>query len=227
MKLIFCPKVGGSLAGLMHGIMVKRLGHNVRILEQNTSSIRTDQAAGMGTGPEGREFFEKHDVCRSPYSFACPGFQILDKQANVKRTINLPLNLTSWNVLYYRLRANFDGLQSDFCPNPPPASEFEGSAVYDLGKKATNVVYVDGLVTVEFEDLIRGGSGSTHGDMVIVADGSNSSVRRSLVTKPERAYSGYVAWRGTVAEREVSEETRKLFDKRFNGFTMQQGYIVG
>ena len=30
-----------------------------------------------------------------------------------------------------------------------------------------------------------------------------------------------------MPEVEVSEETRKLFDTRFNGFTMSQGYIVG
>lgn len=111
-------QIGGSLAGLMHGIMIKQLGHNVRILEQTTSSVRTDQAAGMGTGPQGREFFEQHDVYAKPYSFACPGFQFLDKEANIKRTLNLPLNLTSWNVLYYRLRANFDAFESTFCPNP-------------------------------------------------------------------------------------------------------------
>ncbi|KAL8895743.1 MAG: hypothetical protein Q9207_008037 [Kuettlingeria erythrocarpa] len=219
--------IGGSLAGLMHGVMLKRHGHNVRILDRSLTSARTDQAAGMGTGPQGREFFEQHDLFGEPYSFACPGFQFLDKDANIKRTLNLPLNLTSWNVLYYRLRANFDAYESEFCPNPPSASETDGSTVYDLGKRATNVVYADNLVTVEFEDLIGGGEGSVHADLVIAADGSNSSVRNCLLPSTQRTYSGYVAWRGTVPESEASQETRQFFDKRFNAFTMKRGYIVG
>ena len=211
----------------MHGIMIKRLGHNVRILDQGRSSSPTDQAAGIGTGPQGREFFEQQDVYSKPYSFACPGFQFLDKEANIKRTLNMPINLTSWNVLYYRLRANFDGLDSVFCPNPPGPKAIEGHTVYDLGKKCTNVTYVDHLVTVEYDDLIRGGGGSVQADLVIAADGSKSSVRQCLLPKSPYAYSGYVAWRGTVAEEDVSEETRKLFDKRFNAFVMERGYIVG
>ena len=211
----------------MHGIMIKQLGHNVRILEQTTSSVRTDQAAGMGTGPQGREFFEQHDVYAKPYSLACPGFQFLDKEASIKRTLNLPLNLTSWNVLYYRLRANFDAFESTFCPTPPKASETDGITVYDLGKKSTNVTYVDELVTVEYDDLIRGGSGTVHADLVVAADGANSSTRQCLLTTVQYSYSGYVAWRGTVPESKVSAETRKLFDQRFNAFPMKRGYIVG
>lgn len=66
-------QISGSLAGLMHGIMIKRLGHNVRILDQSRSSTRNDQAAGMGTGPQGLEFLKQHDLDARPYAFACPG----------------------------------------------------------------------------------------------------------------------------------------------------------
>lgn len=207
--------------------MIKRLGHHVRILEQGTSSRPMDQGAGMGTGPEGRKFLKKQDVYPKAYSFACPGFQFLDKAANITRTLNMPINLTSWNVLYYRLRANFDGLESEFCPNPPGPKANEGRAVFDLGKKCTNVIYADQLITLEYDDLIRGGGGSVQADLVIAADGSNSSVRGCLVPKPPYVYSSYVAWRGTVAEQDVSEETRRVFDKRFNAFVMKRGHIVG
>lgn len=181
----------------------------------------------MGTGPEGRKCFEQQDVYPKAYSFACPGIQSLDKAANVKRTLTMPFNLTSWIVLYYRLRANFDGLKSDFCPNPPEPKANEGRTVYDLGKKCTNVIYDDQLVTLEYEDLIRGGGGSVQADLVIAADGSNSSVRRCLIPESPYVYSGYVAWRGTVPEQDVSEETRRIFDKRFTAFVMGRGYIVG
>lgn len=207
--------------------MIKRLGHNVRILDQGTSSSPMDQAAGMGTGPDGCKFLEEQDVYPKPYSFACPGFQFLDKAANIKRTLNFPINLTSWNVFYYRSRANFDGLVSDFCPTPPEPKANEGRAVYDLGKKCTNVTYNEQLVTLEYDDSIHGGGGSVQADLVIAADGSKSSVRQCLVPKSPYVYSGYMAWRGTVAEQDVSEETRRIFDKRFIAFVMERGYIVG
>ena len=211
----------------MHGVMIKRLGHNVRILDQNISSIRTDHAAGMGTGPQGLEYFNQHELYPHQYCFDCPGMQFLDKDANLKRRLNIPLNLTSWSVLYYRLRANFDSFKRAFCPDPLTCSENEGTAKYDVGKKAINVFYKDSLVEVEFADISTGGRGFVEADLVIVAEGANSTIRQRLLPNVRHQYSGYVAWRGTVPEEEVSEETRKLFDTRFNGFTMSQGYLVG
>ena len=221
-------QIGGSLAGLMHGIMIKRLGHHVHLIEQNLTSTRTDQAAGIGTGPQGLQFFKEHDLYPALYSFSCPGFSFLDKNSNVKRFFNLPLNVSSWNVLYYRLRANFDGLPSQYCPKLIDFPESDGKAVYDLGKRATNVAVTDNLATVEFDDLQAGGSGTVHADLVIVADGQNSIIRRKFMPdRTEQPYSGYIVWRGTVPEKDVSDRTRKLFDTRFNIFAMSRGYIGG
>lgn len=56
----------------MHGIMLKRLGHHVHLIEQSLSSARTDHAAGMGTGPQGTEFMKEHDLYPTQYSFPLP-----------------------------------------------------------------------------------------------------------------------------------------------------------
>lgn len=47
-----------------------------------------------------------------------------------------------------------------------------------------------------------------------MAAGSNAAVGRTLLPDLRHSYSGYVAWRGTVPECEVSDTTRKLLDKR-------------
>ena len=212
----------------MHGIMLKRLGHNVHLVEQTLASTRADHAAGIGTGPQGSQFFKEHDLYSTQYSFSCPGFSFLDKNSNVKRVFNLPLNVTSWNVLYHRLRANFDGLRSEYCPTTIGAPESDGKAIYDSGKRATNVVSSDQLATVEIDDLQAGGSRTVHADLVIVADGQNSVIRDKFMPgQKAQPYSGYVVWRGTVPEKDVSEATRTLFDKRFNVFAMSRGYIGG
>ena len=220
-------KVGGSLTGLMHGIMVKRLGHKVRILERSVSSDRSGLAAGMSMGPKGREFLETYDSVKQPYSIPCPGPVILDGKMNVKRRVNNPFGLTSWDTLYYRLRANFDGLRSEYCPNPPLLPETEGEATFEQGKQVTDVTLSGQQVTLGFDNLLDGSSGTCQADLVIAADGSFSSVRQRFAPVVNRRYAGYVAWRGTVPEEVVSQETREAMDQGFIAYEMPAGYIVG
>ena len=54
------------------------------------------------------------------------------------------------------------------------------------------------------------------GDLVIAANGPSSAVRRILSSEGERAYAGYVAWRGTVSEREASDSMKKTFVGKFS-----------
>lgn len=209
--------------------MLKRLGNNVRILEQSTSSSRNNTAAGMSTGPNGKAFLDSHDLDERPLSFACVGPQFVDKHGNMTRNMNTSLNLTSWDVLYHRLRANFDGFASDYCPTPPSSLDSDGEAVYNIGKRAVAIVFNDGLITVAFDDLINGGRSSCVADLVIVADGANSTIRKQLAPQSRLKYAGYVGWRGTVPEEEVSKETRAFFDKGLFTSVLpgDHGYMVG
>ncbi|PQE04665.1 Monooxygenase FAD-binding protein [Rutstroemia sp. NJR-2017a BBW] len=224
--------IGGSNTGLMHGVVLKNLGHNVHILEQNTQSVRADLAAGITTHPEFDEFVARHDKIPTPWSIHSPGIQFLDKNAAVKRRLNKPLQMTSWAVIYHRLRANFDGFASEFCPEPPVSSEKStgGSALFDTGKQVTSVARVhddDEAVEVTYRDLQNGDQeGTLRADLVILADGANSSVRTKLFPEVERKYVGYVAFRGTVPEAEVSEEAKKIFDPNLTYFAWDGGYII-
>ncbi|KAL2048348.1 hypothetical protein N7G274_000259 [Stereocaulon virgatum] len=178
----------GQSAGVMHGIMIKRLAHNVRILDRPHSSPRIEQAAGMCTGLQGLRFLKEHDLDARPYASACPGFQMLDKQAKIE--------------------PNFDSFESNFCPEPPTRSKEEGKAVYDLGKRGNNVIYKNHLVTVELDNLVSDGGAVVHADIVVVADGAFSTIRHRLLPSLQRQYSGYVAWRSTIAGQDFSQATR-------------------
>lgn len=210
----------------MHGIMIKRLGHNVDVLEQNTSSLRAGHAAGITAGPQVEAFFRAHDLSQQPYSLDCPGIQFIDERSRVKRFLKRPYQLTSWTALYYRLRANFDGFASEYCPKPPTPAEKEGKAVYHTQKRVTDISYTDGSVTLKFNDLLSGNDGSLCADLAIAADGSNSAIRRKLLPEVQSPYAGYLAWRGTVSEGDVSEETRKVFDGKVTVQTMPGNYIL-
>ncbi|KAK0111215.1 hypothetical protein ONS95_001589 [Cadophora gregata] len=219
--------IGGSNTGLMNGIVLKRLGHNVHILEQNTKSERSDLAAGITTHPEFDEFMDIHDLVKEPWSILSPGIQWLNKDAAVTREAKRPLKMTSWGVIYHRLRANFDGFTSSFCANPPAAGEKDGTATFDLGKRVTGISDLEHGVQVTFEDILdRNKQGSLTIDLVILADGANSGLRSTFFPELERAYAGYVALRGTVPESEVSEEAKKAFDPKLTYFCFKNNYIL-
>ena len=209
----------------MHGIVAKRLGHNVRILEQYESSTREGQAAGISAMEYGTAFLKQHDLLTdTQYAVSCPGVQILDGSAKVKFQVTRPLTMTSWNVLYYRLRANFDGMTSSYCPRAPAVTTGEGHAIYEHGKSVTNVEYKNGDVKIEYAD--KSGGGALNPDLVIAADGSTSGIRGLLLPHLQRTYSGYAIWRGTVPESDLSSATRDLFKDRTNLMTISGGYIA-
>ena len=210
----------------MHGIVLKRLGHNVHILNRNPSAVLHDQGAGLTALQDVQDFIQQFDLLEQPYSIPSPHVQFLNKDAEVVRKWDIATQMTSWNVLYNRLRANFDGLQTDFCPDPPTeVIKGEGKAVYDYGKTVTNVQYNDGHVTVEFTDA-NGGSGTLHTDLVIGADGPNSTIRQLMQPELQRKYAGYVAWRGAVLEQDVSEEARKVLGEKLTFFQKGYGHVL-
>ncbi|KAL8831712.1 MAG: hypothetical protein Q9170_005174 [Blastenia crenularia] len=219
--------IGGSLTGLMHGIAIKRLGHDVTILEQHHSSTREGQAAGIVTMEHSHSFLSRHDLLQDqPYAVNCSSVQILRKDLKVKHEFQRPMKMSSWNVLYYRFRANFDGLESSYCTHVPKESREVGNAVYDQGKRASEVEVIDDKVQIQVEDTIKKSTSTLSGDLVLVSDGSASQMRRLLQPQLKHSYAGYVAWRGTVIESSVSDETRSIFQNKTTIHATEGGYVA-
>ncbi|KAL8953269.1 MAG: hypothetical protein Q9222_000874 [Ikaeria aurantiellina] len=153
--------VGGSLTGLFQGIALKRLGHNVRILERASPENLREQGAGIGMRPETLEFFGKYDQFPDqPYFIPGEGnIQFFDKGANVSKAWKMQVGMSSWDMLYYRLRTNFDGLRSGYVDmGNGQIKSGDGTAIYEYGCNVTSVKYEDGRVEVEY--LIPGKNGS-------------------------------------------------------------------
>ncbi|KAG4024920.1 hypothetical protein MFRU_086g00050 [Monilinia fructicola] len=228
--------IGGSNTGLMHGVALKHLStpHHIRIFERNTTDVRHDLAAGITTHPEFEEFMKAHDGVDEPWSIHCPAIQFLDGKANVKRTIEKPLQMTSWSVTYHRLRRNFDGLKSEFCAGDVKGEEKRDG---DDGREArtefltgTNVISLEKVkdgVEVTYQNLKADNKEEKFiADILILADGANSQLRSKYFPDVKREYAGYVAFRGTVLESEVSDESKKTFDPRLTYFSYKGGYIL-
>ena len=210
----------------MHGIVLRSLGHNVKILECNALAVQKNLGAGVAAMEDVHTFMQRFDVTKTPYTVPSQNVQFLDKTVKVRTKWDVSVKMTSWNCLYFLMRANFDGLMSDICPRPPDPTALTGTAIYEHGKNVIGVDYVDRLVTITFQDLETGGSGSVHADLVIAADGSSSKIRQLLQPNMQRKYAGYVAWRGTAPENEISEATKEIFASKTTFFVFRRGYVA-
>ncbi|MCJ1413036.1 hypothetical protein MMC19_007138 [Ptychographa xylographoides] len=132
--------------------------------------------------------------------------------------------MTSWDLLYHLLRANFDGVKSEYC-EVPSAQPSDGSGSYEYGHTLKNILDGDGgKVTIEYEGR-DGKEESETVDLLIAADGASSTVREILLPNVERKYVGYVAWRGTVPELELSKAASEAFVEKF-AFYHTQGIQI-
>ncbi|ORY02578.1 hypothetical protein BCR34DRAFT_627530 [Clohesyomyces aquaticus] len=216
--------VGGSLGGLCTGLALKPLRHTITILERNPSSLLHNQGAGIVAGGDTLAFFKRYDRCGRDLAVSSQCRQYLDKDGKIVHREDMVQNMTSWDLVYYMLRANFDGVESAYCKVPEQVrGEGDGEVKHVHGRKVTGVRVreEDGKVEVAYEDTTtegRGQSGSMTADFVIGADGPSSTLRSILCPNVQRTYAGYVALRGTVPESEVTSSTLEAFSERFTFF---------
>lgn len=76
-------QVGGSLGGLFTGTILKRLGHNIKILERAPTALLQHQGAGIVAGPAVQEFFSKFDRTKTPICITSNARQYLNKNGEV------------------------------------------------------------------------------------------------------------------------------------------------
>ncbi|OTA99477.1 hypothetical protein M426DRAFT_269178 [Hypoxylon sp. CI-4A] len=208
--------VGGSLGGLATGLALKALGHDTTILERNPAPLLQDQGAGIVAGGDTLELFKRYNRCDRAISVSSSRRQYLDKDGNIVHTEEMEQNMTSWDLTYYLMRANYDGIESPYCKPPGPLSEY-GKATHLHDRQVTRFEEEGDGVRVYWKTS-KGEEGSTFGDILIGADGPSSTIRKILEPGTERKYAGYCALRGTLIESEASESAKKAFTNRFTFF---------
>jgi 2-polyprenyl-6-methoxyphenol hydroxylase-like FAD-dependent oxidoreductase len=201
--------------------VLKSLGHHIRIVERTPTSLLHNQGAGIVFGGPAQDFFHKYDRTNSNLYVTSHTRQYLNKKGDIIDSEKSTQLMTSWDLLYNVLRRNFDGGGEDgyFQENELKKlqKEGDGKAEYLYGKRVTDITKSGDIVQVAFEDQ-DGESGSLTADLVFGADGPSSTIREIFEPKTERTNAGYVAWRGTVLESDVSEEARKIFSEKFTFF---------
>jgi 2-polyprenyl-6-methoxyphenol hydroxylase-like FAD-dependent oxidoreductase len=119
------------------------------------------------------------------------------------------LGVTSWELLYSSLRANFDGKAENGFINGVEKKEGDGNAKYLHSTQVLSLHDV-GNGGVEVNCVTKEGEKMTMtADLLVGADGASSTIRGLFLPEIKREHVGYVAWRGTVAQDQVSPATRE------------------
>ncbi|KAH8428334.1 uncharacterized protein LDX57_006035 [Aspergillus melleus] len=238
--------IGGSLSSLMHALTLHHLGCSVLILEQTPSHAPPSHMAGIAIGPAVLDLLSRFDRASDiPLGIPSDSLQTLDATGHVRPFLRLPRLMTSWDALYFRLRANFDGLRSEYVAEPPGPRAQHGESIesasarakYEIGQRVVGVEEdTVGRVRVAVQDC-RGETEPATGreyqllaDLVIAADGANSIVRKIFSGSGngdgDRQYAGYVVWRGVVPESQVSEATRRVFSRNITYSILNGTHVI-
>lgn len=182
--------VGGSFAGLTAALLLREQGFDVDVFER-TPSYLDGRGGGIVLQPDTVRWIEQrpHDFTVEDVSIGSTCTRYLGAGNKVVHEEPAAWRFSSWTTMYRVLLDDF------------------GTEHYHLGDFVVGLGQDDDGVELRFT------SGRVErAELVVFADGISSVGRRRLQPRVTPRYAGYVGWRGTVPEREVSVETADLID---------------
>ena len=195
---------GGSLGGLFAGTLLNAGGWDVHILERSPHDL-SSQGAGLVQQAELTRALRAAGVEQlAPLGVTALERVTLDRSGAVLQQSRARQTQFAWDGLYRELRARFP------------------DARYHLGASVAGVRQDEDSLHVTLED-----GRALEGDLLVAADGTLSTVRGLLLPHLRPSYAGYVAWRGLVPERQISERTREALAGRFGFYRFDGSHILG
>ena len=168
--------IGGSMSGLLAGLLLRQHGWAVDVYERVESEL-AGRGAGIVAQPELIERLRRLGLDTAGLGVEITTRKMFEASGRLIGTCECPQVLTAWERVYRMLRAAF-----------PPA-------LYHRGKGLARFEQTDRLVKVQFAD-----GTTTEGDLLVGADGIRSTVRQQCLSDLAPLYVGYVAWRALIAE---------------------------
>lgn len=194
---------GGSVAGLFAGSILHRDGWAVQVCERAGGSLES-RGAGIAMHDELfgalRQAGARVDAM---IGIQVEGRAAYDHSGAEIARYDYPQYLTSWGLLYRRLRSALP------------------DELYHLDRTVVDVTDTEEQVLVKFSD-----GTSRQADLLIGADGSWSTVRALRDGMQAPSYSGYVAWRGLLDEKQMSRSFRDRYGSLLSFFVRQDQQLV-
>jgi 2-polyprenyl-6-methoxyphenol hydroxylase-like FAD-dependent oxidoreductase len=190
--------IGGSMSGLLCGLMLRRAGWTVDIYERVESEL-SGRGAGIVAQYELIERLRGLGLATDALGVQITTRKILDAQGRLTEEVHCPQVLTAWERVYRLLRDAF-----------PPERYHRGRGFAGFEPAANSVL-------AHFSD------GETiEADLLVGADGIRSTVRQQALPTAVPLYAGYCAWRALIAEDAIPPDThRDLLD--FMTFALPPG----
>jgi 2-polyprenyl-6-methoxyphenol hydroxylase-like FAD-dependent oxidoreductase len=181
--------IGGSMSGLLAGLLLRRAGWHVDVYERVESEL-AGRGAGIVAQPELIETLRRLGLDPTDLGVQITTRKILDSAGRLTCEIECPQVLTAWERVYRKLRDAF------------PAAH------YHRGRGLTRFEQTSHAVTAHFND-----GASASGDLLVGADGLRSTVRQQCLPDLSALYAGYSAWRALIAEAAIPPAIhRELFE---------------
>ncbi|WP_414623754.1 FAD binding domain-containing protein [Calothrix sp. CCY 0018] len=193
--------IGGSLAGLFTGVLLRAIGWQVDIYERTKRNL-SSRGGGVVLQPDVVEAFNLAGIPHQDLGVVASERYYLQRNGSIQ-AMPMRQTLTSWNSLYNSLRRHFPDEH------------------YHQGKSLTNLQQNDKQVTAFFADGTQ-----TTGDLLVGADGVTSTVRHILLPTYDPMYAGYVGFRGLVNEGELDPETAAIMTERFVFYQFRNSHIL-
>ncbi|WP_322065737.1 FAD binding domain-containing protein [Burkholderia ubonensis] len=189
--------IGGSVGGLFTASALRAAGWRVKVFEQSPHDLDSRGGGIVLQPPIVRAFaFGGVPVPRDAGVDSVDRIYV-DEHDRIVQRLHMPQTQTAWNVIYTALKRAL------------PAGVVQAGESFERLEQDGNRV------------IARFASGRVEqADLLVGADGGRSSVRAQLLPDARPGYAGYVAWRGLVDERELSDSVLRVLRERF---TFQQG----
>ena len=193
--------IGGSLAGLFAGILLRSIGWQVDIYERSPHELDS-RGGGVVLQADVITAFKRVGIPTERLGVEATERYYLQKNGSIQQ-MPMRQTLTAWNVLYSAMRRHF------------PAEH------YHQGKVLSHIQPEADQVTAIFADGTR-----ETGDLLVGADGPTSTVRQQLLPTYDLQYAGYVGYRGLVDEADLAPEAAEIFTERFVFYQLPNSHIL-
>ncbi|MDF5706584.1 MAG: FAD binding domain-containing protein [Nostoc sp. S4] len=193
--------IGGSLAGLFTGTLLRSIGWQVDIYERSPHTLDS-RGGGVVLQPDVVEAFQRAGIPHEALGVPARERYYLQRDGSIQR-MAMRQTLTSWNLLYGNLRRHF-----------PDVHYHQGKVLTNFQQEGEQVVAIFADGTREISDLLIG------------ADGANSTMRQLLLPTYSPLYAGYVGYRGLVNESDLDPETAAIFTERFVFYQFRNSHIL-
>ncbi|KAF1996761.1 FAD/NAD(P)-binding domain-containing protein [Amniculicola lignicola CBS 123094] len=211
--------IGGSIAGLLHGVVLKSLGYDVCIAEARHPDQLKAQAAGLSLGPSAQSLMETFlpGLDTESYSMSTTTAQFVAADGAIvsENRTSITVVCSTWGLVFEHLKREF--------LKPVSGS---GEVQYLTGTRATSVQDTDDVVTVTLSALDTELVETLPAHLVIVADGAYSTIRNQLTPGVEPKYAGIIAWGGYIPESRVPPKLNAVFDGKLLMLRADGSYII-